>query len=479
MIRRVLRSRIARTDSHEVRPLASQQGFTLMEIMVAGLVLTIALIFIAHFFTASAARILTSDTRSNMTQVASQEIETIRSMEYQSVGTEGGQPSGRLAPVEVIESGGNKYLILREVTFFTDPSYVKANPSAPFPANYRRATVKVYLVSNDSNSGELIAGTRVSGAIGPVVMTTNVAGGAQGGTLEMTVTHLTGDGVPGAQLTITNSKLSPQVRINAPSIRTNNAGVLVVPGLPQDTGNNYVVTASKTGFNSAQLNPNIMIKQGDRHKEALVIDRLATLRISVVDETGTPKPDVQLKVTGYQSIPPWTYENTVSTNESGQVVLEGIRYSTYKEPYFIELATPQNPPLRLPDGVDAPPVDSSFIPLAAGKIPVLLDPGADETVTVVVPPPDPVKPVITSVSPSTGSRRVQNTIIITGSGFANATMITTSNNNIKPSGGLILSDSQIQVTMPTYTSNVTVYLYVHNPVGTSDQTNNGRFTYSR
>ena len=49
-----------------------EKGFTMIEVLIAGLVMVIGLIFIAQLFTSSAARILTSDTRSLMDQVATQ-----------------------------------------------------------------------------------------------------------------------------------------------------------------------------------------------------------------------------------------------------------------------------------------------------------------------------------------------------------------------------------------------------------------------
>ena len=70
-----------------------ENGFTVIEVLVAGVVMVVGLVFIAQLFTSSAMRILTSDTRSLMYQVATQQIETIRGMQYQDVGTVGGQPA--------------------------------------------------------------------------------------------------------------------------------------------------------------------------------------------------------------------------------------------------------------------------------------------------------------------------------------------------------------------------------------------------
>jgi hypothetical protein len=239
-----------------------EKGFTIVEVLVAGLVLVVGLIFIAQLFTSSASRVLASDTRSLMHQIATQEIETIRAMQYVDVGTIGGQPVGALWPIgesaaktpRVVQ--GRSFLIVREVTYIQDSSY-----SGPFPANYRRATVKVYLATS-SATDPMVGSTHVSSALSPVEMSTNVAGGALGGTLDITVSALSGTGVPAAQLTITDTVLVPNVLINASAIRTDNDGKLMVPGLTPDPGGGYNVQATKDGYNPAALKQNVVVVNG-------------------------------------------------------------------------------------------------------------------------------------------------------------------------------------------------------------------------
>ncbi len=214
-----------RITRRRLRNVHRDNGFTVVEVLVAGMVLVVGLIFIAHFFTGTAMRVLASDTRSLMAQMATQEIETIRGLQYQDIGTVGGQPPGQLAAAETKVVEGRTFQIVREVTYIEDSSY-----SGPYPANYRRVTVSVAQVDNS--------------ALAPVVMTTNIAGGAKGGTLDITVTDLSGAGIPGAHLTITNDVLVPHVLINASAIRTDDSGHLEVPGLTVDPNGGYFVSAS-------------------------------------------------------------------------------------------------------------------------------------------------------------------------------------------------------------------------------------------
>ncbi len=135
---------------------------------------------------------------------------------------------------------------------------------------------------------------------------------------------------------------------------------------------------TKSGYNPAALKQTVVVVNGTPFTVVqLIIDRLATMNIHVTDQNGVPLAGVALSVTGYKSVSPWTFSQTVTTDATGTAVLQNIRYSTTLEPYFIQLVTPHTPPLRLPTGVTTPEVDPKYLPLPAGKIPVLLDPARD------------------------------------------------------------------------------------------------------
>ena len=269
-----------------------QQGVTVVEVLVAGIVVVVGLIFIAQFFTSTASRVLASDTRSLMSQLATQEVETIRAMDYSDVGTVGGDPAGLLAAestktVTDPNSGGVRtFKIQRQVTYFTDPSY-----SGPYPANYRRATIIVSSVDNST--------------LKAITMSTNVAGGALGGTLDITVHNVAGVGVPNVPLVITDTVLSPNVLINASSIRTDSDGHLQVPGLTPDA--NYYVRADLTGYNSAATKTAQVVAKGTTTPVSFTMDRLATMVIHLTDPNGVALSGVSLTVTGVQLISPWTF----------------------------------------------------------------------------------------------------------------------------------------------------------------------------
>jgi hypothetical protein len=344
------------------------------------MVLVVGLIFMAQFFTSAAARLLAADTRTVMHQIANSEVEAIRGMQYEDVGTVGGWPAGSLDPMDddkVVE--GRHFRVERDITYVEDPSYAALNggQGGPFPANYRRATVRVFLKT----------GTTVSQSIEPVEMSTDVAGGTQGGSIDLTVTDTAGEPVPGGRVVIKDNLLVPSVLIDTAAMRTNTDGKLLVPGLTPDKNGGYQVRASKSGYNSAELKESVVVVSGVPFTVVqLIIDKLCTLRLHVTDGKGAALAGVVLTVTGSTSVSPFTFSQTVTTDQHGYALLENIRYSTSLEPCFVTLATAHTPPLQLPAGVTAPEIDGKFLPLPAGKIPVVLDAGETQTVELVVPP---------------------------------------------------------------------------------------------
>jgi len=112
--------------------------------------------------------------------------------------------------------------------------------------------------------------------------------------------------------------------------------------------------------------------------------RLSSLRIHLTDESGLPRPNVELTVKGYLSVEPWTFTRVVITDANGDAVLSDIRYSTSLEPYIIRTTEPRDPPLQLPAGVEPDPIDPS-ISLGPGEVGVILDPGTTRTVHLVLP----------------------------------------------------------------------------------------------
>lgn len=297
----------------------SQGGFTLVETLVAGVVLVVGLIMIAQFFASAMARTTTSDIRSILSQVANREIEDVRALPYNDVGTTDGWPKGILSPTATRTEDRVTISITREVVFVTDESY-----SGPYPANYKRVTISVSAADHP--------------ALGPVSLSTFVAGGAEGGTLDITVTDTQGNPIPNVQISVTNTHLVPHVNMTSSALRTNALGKLIIPGLKPDT--EYEVAASKSGYSSAFTEAPQVVNEGVPYTVVhLIIDRLSTMVIRLVDSEGTPipaSPSLNIRATG-----PYGYDESRSTGSDSSAWFNSIGFSTDLNPYVAALLPDQ------------------------------------------------------------------------------------------------------------------------------------------
>lgn len=298
---------------------APSRGFTLVETMVAGLILIVGLILIAQFFASAMARTTASDVRSILNQVATRELENIRALPYEDVGTTDGWPQGVLAPTSTRTEDGVSLSITREVVFVTDGSY-----SGPYPANYRRVSLSVSAPQYP--------------ALGPVSVSSFVAGGTTGGTLDITVTDTQGTPLSDVQIAVTNTHLVPNINLTSSALRTNTLGKLQIPGLTPDT--EYIVTASKYGYSTAFTETPQVVNDGTPYAVVnLTIDRLSTMVVRAVTADGLPvppSPSLGMNATG-----PYGFSNSQSTGADSSAWFNNIGFSTDLNPYVVALLTGQ------------------------------------------------------------------------------------------------------------------------------------------
>jgi hypothetical protein len=300
----------------KVRRSASARGFSLVEVMVGALVLVVGMIVLSQLFASGVSRVLDSDIRSVLHQVAAKEVETIRGLHYEDVGTTDGHPQGVLAADENRVEDVVEVHIHREVVFWTDDSYDEAGP---YPANYRRVAVTVSAVGHEE--------------VQPVELVTNIAGGATGGSILVRVQDSQGQPVEDATFTIENAFLVPPVNIISSALRTDELGIMLVPGLLIDPDGNYEVEATKTGY-SSDSEGNIVVLEASLHEVVLTIDLLSSLNIRVIDDVSLAEVEgMEIQISG-----PAAYYASVTSQAGGRVV-DQLRFATEAEPYIVTLVT--------------------------------------------------------------------------------------------------------------------------------------------
>lgn len=214
-------------------------GFTLVELLVALTILvvvitplTIALIKNGQFLVRNKEKLIAES-------IASEQIEIIRNLSYDDVGTDIGQPHGIITACPApMTKEGIKFVVRVDIRYVDDP-YDQTSPIDTHPDDYKKAEVIVILFSdpneniecpyskysnpNPNQKNTLIANlaTDISRS-GPET-------DAETGVIQVSVNNASGDPVAGADVDVTNMN-----NVNPPiSITTQIDGKVTIPALPQ------------------------------------------------------------------------------------------------------------------------------------------------------------------------------------------------------------------------------------------------------
>ncbi len=266
--------------------------------------------------------------KEDIAALADQYMELARNMPYSEVGTLSGNPNGVLPdqPNELtVNRNGTNYYVYYTVNYINDPA---ASTTVNSTEDYKQVQV---IVTNPAD-----------GLVVP--FETNIVpfglGSITGGTLSVQVINANGQPVPGAQLIISNSSVSPSINVTR---TTNSSGDWVEVGLPA-SANSYSVSATKSGYSTDQTyaatvqNPNptkpqATIVNGQTTSISFSIDRQSALTVNTVDQTCQPISGVGLQIQGTKLIGSspnvYKFSNTYTSNGSGQVVINPIEWDTY------------------------------------------------------------------------------------------------------------------------------------------------------
>jgi type II secretory pathway pseudopilin PulG len=332
-------------------------GFTLIETVIGLAIMAMMVAAVSELFVSNINSLALGKARASGLGVANQQIEYLRSLPYASIATQGGTiyPPGSIADTQTISRDGLNFTLKTVVNYVDDPydgnaaGTISGKPVDLAPADYKRATVTVYLLPRNKQVAQL---------------TTDIAARSESsatntGVLSISIIDASGLPVQGATVTITNTTPSPAVNISTTS---DNYGLVVVPNLPPDSGNHYQVTASLDGYSTSQtipdpagtqtavlLSPNVLVQQVT--SLTLGIDRLSTLKLSVKDTAGSPVATQAITVTGskktMQTPDVYKYNQASTTDSSGNITLPNMEWDSYSftppTGYYIITSSPYAP----------------------------------------------------------------------------------------------------------------------------------------
>lgn len=215
--------------------------------------------------------------KAGATAVANSQMEYIRSLSYDQVGTVGGIPSGTIPQTATTSMNGITYNVRTFIQYEDDPADgIGAADSNSITTDYKDIKVAVtYVLNNVTREEDVISN------MAPIGIETTTGGG----TLAVNVVNASGAPLPGAAVRIQNASTSPAIDVTTYS---DSGGLVFLPGAATST--QYQVTVSKAGYSTAKTyvrdttnqNPNpgfLTVVKNTTTSSTFAIDALASLTI--------------------------------------------------------------------------------------------------------------------------------------------------------------------------------------------------------
>ncbi len=310
------------------------RGFTLVETLVAVAIFVGISVAVYDGFSRILRIMGLIRVKEVATNLLNEQFEIVRNLPYASVGTANGIPSGVLLQSQTIVRDNKSFLVETTVRNYDDPfdGTLGGTPNDISPADMKIVEVSV--------SCALCTG------FDPVVFTTRVAPknletASTNGALIIRVFDGSGLPVNGAEVTIVNTALSPNINL------TDNTGVdgtLTIVDAPPSV-DNYQITVTKSGYSIDQTypvggsgnpnptKPNASVILQQITQMSFTIDRTSTVPVAVVSNQCSPIASFNFTTTGTKliGINPNTikYSQAFTSNGSGEVTINDLEWDTY------------------------------------------------------------------------------------------------------------------------------------------------------
>ena len=315
-------------------PFSSRYGMSIIELIVA--VSLMVIIFGGAYLSYSSIfdTLTNAELRTAAVSLLNRELEIVRNLPYDNVGTIGGFPSGAIERQRTVSTGGVDFLVVTTVRNIDDPfdGTLGGAPNDTAPADYKLVEVEVSC---------LRCARFVPFSLTTTVAPPNLEVTGSSGSLFAHAIDASGVPISGATVRITNASTTPTIDL----LDTTNAqGVLQVVGLPPST-QSYQVTVTAPGYstdrtypvggvgNPNPVRPHATVAAGMLTDITFAIDGLATINLAAVTRTCQPQSGVTATVTGMKLIGtnPDVLKVTTSTvtGADGRATITGLEWDTY------------------------------------------------------------------------------------------------------------------------------------------------------
>lgn len=333
---------------------SKKSGLTLIELLITVSIFIIASLGILGLFSYGFKVVGSSKARLAAIGLTAKQMEIIRNMPYEKIGTTSGWPHGDIPSSQTINKNGINYTI-DAIVEYTDDPFDNLFPSDTTPADYKKIEIRTRWDKFPSGA--------------PVKLTTILApkglelAGDYGG-IRINVLDFNGQPVSQATVNIKNTAINPNIDVLQ---ETNNYGRIEVLNLPPSI-ENYQITATKDGYsqdatysktaeNTNPLPPHLTVIKGELTEMTFIIDKTSVLKISTLSKNCAVIPNISFTIKGQKKIGRdpdiYKYFQTFNTNGSGEITLNNLEFDTYtltidSPSYDLAGAKPLSPLVVLP-----------------------------------------------------------------------------------------------------------------------------------
>lgn len=310
-----------------------QRGVTLVETLVATAVFAVVALALYATWSGMFTFVSAIRTKTVLTEVVSQRIEFIRNLPYSDVGTVYGIPSGVIPATETVVRNGVNYELDTTIRNIDNPAdgTLGSTPNDLSPADNKL----VQIVATCTSCAKATSITYTS-LVAPKNLETENGNGA----LVIKAINASGQPVPGAVVSITNTALTPAVAINDV---TDAAGVLTIVDAPPST-QQYKIVVTKDEYSTEETypfgdaqNPNptkphLTVTANTISQDTFAIDQLSTITVRALSPQCAPIVGVGATLAGTKLIgaPSITKNNlSLTTGVDGSATNGALDWDTY------------------------------------------------------------------------------------------------------------------------------------------------------
>ena len=308
-------------------------GFTLIETIVALGIFAIIAVGVYSSYLNVLDITIASQLNSTALAVMGNELESIRNVDFQDVGTVGGAPAGILPAEKNINFSGYDFVLKTTVRNIDDPfdGVLGGSPNDSAPADYKL----VELTLDCLNCTRFIPITTTT-----YVAPANLESTTKNGSLFINVIDASGHPVTQANVSVINNLVNPAISIND---TTNNAGQLQLVDIATSSLG-YQITVAKPGYSSEKTykigdsqNPNPIKPHSTVVSQQITlvtfgIDKLSSQNLVTRNKFCQAVSDIDFSQQGTKLIgvdPDVLKYSVISSTDSGGVKISDLEWDIY------------------------------------------------------------------------------------------------------------------------------------------------------